>query len=99
MGYPLRIRKLQRLVTMSESEILQSITTYQDLVIRYEGLHAEINTLIHAHGGATEHMSDNEINHYRGLARQRDELLNEMRYLEQLLNIDDVDDADQELTA
>lgn len=84
---------------MSESELLQSITTYQDLVIRYEGTHADINTLIHAHGGATEHMSDIEINQYRALARQRDELLNEMRYLEQLLNIDDLDDAEQDLTA
>jgi hypothetical protein len=77
---------------MTESELLQSITTYQDLVIRYEGVHADINSLIHAHGGATEHMSDFEITQYRSLARQRDELLNEMRYLEQLLNIDDTDE-------
>jgi hypothetical protein len=77
---------------MTESELLQNITTYQDLVMRYESVHSEINVLIHAHGGATEHMTDLEINQYRSLARQRDELFNEMRYLEQLLNIDDMDD-------
>lgn len=74
---------------MPESELLQNITTYQDLVLRYEDAHARINALLHAHGGATEHMSEIEITQYRVLARQRDELLNEMRFLEQLLNIDD----------
>ncbi len=74
---------------MTESELLQNITTYQGLVLRYEAVHSSINAFMHEHGGGTEHMSDMEISHYRTLARQRDELLNEMRFLEQLLNIDD----------
>jgi hypothetical protein len=77
---------------MTESELQQNITTYQDLVTRYESAHSNINALIHAHGGATEHMTETEIMQYRALARERDELLNEMRYLEQLLNIDDTED-------
>ncbi len=75
---------------MTESELLQNISTYQSLVLRYEAVHSTINALMHQHGGGTEHMSEADISQYRALARERDEVLNEMRFLEQLLNIDDL---------
>ncbi len=41
----------------------------------YEALDEEIDTLIMAHGGTSEQMPPEDLERYRELARQRDELL------------------------
>lgn len=78
---------------MPENNDLNRVQTYRELVLRYEALHAQINSLLHAHQGASEHMSPDELTHYRQLARQRDELFNEMRWMEQELLSDDTTDS------
>lgn len=67
----------------------EQVRNYQQLVLRYEALNLEIHRLLEAHGGVTEHLPPAELTRYRGLARQRDEALNEMRWLEHLLMDED----------
>lgn len=62
-------------------EMLDKVEIYRKIVLNYERLNQEINQLLSTHGG-TEQMSAEDLNHYRELARQRDEALNEMRWLE-----------------
>ncbi len=69
----------------------QRIKIYQDLVLRYEELDRAIDQLIMEHDGASENMSENAMQQYRDLARQRSEARNEMRILEQMLSIDQDD--------
>ena len=45
----------------------------------------QIDDLIHAHQGHSENMSDESRETYRQLARQRDDILNQMRTMEQTL--------------
>jgi hypothetical protein len=59
------------------------------MVLLYEALDEEIDSLIMANGGGTEHMAEPDLARYRELARKRDEVLNEMRILEQELRLDD----------
>lgn len=73
----------------TENDDLSRVHLYRDLVLRYEAAHAQINALFRLHPGGTEDMSPDEFARYRDLARQRDELLNEMRVMEQLLLEDD----------
>lgn len=75
---------------MSDNDELGSVQEYRRLVLEYEASHAEVNALIHAHQGNTENMSQEALARYRALARQRDELLNEIRWLEMQL-LDDED--------
>lgn len=70
---------------MPDNDDLINVQTYRNLVLRYEAMHAEINGLFQTHPGGTETMTDQEVAQYRDMARQRDELLNEMRLLEQQL--------------
>ncbi len=72
---------------------LHQVQKYRKMVLLYEALDEEIDDLLTAHGGGTEHMSDIERTRYRELARKRDEVLNEMRILEQELHLDDRDEA------
>ena len=60
-------------------------------VLLYEALDEEIDQLLTAHGGGTEHMTEADQARYRELARKRDDVLNEMRILEQELHLDDTD--------
>ncbi len=69
----------------NDQDMLHKVQAYRKVVLLYEGLHAEINKLIMAHGGGTENMSSDDLKRYRELAHKRDELMNEMRYLEQQL--------------
>jgi hypothetical protein len=83
---------------MDESENsrdeLNRVQEYRKLVLLYEALDEEIDKLIMAHGGSTEKMSDTDLERYRYLARRRDELLNDMRNMEQeLLLADDENDV------
>ena len=72
---------------------LHQVQRYRKMVLLYEALDEEIDQLIMANGGGTEHMSETDLARYRELARKRDEVLNEMRILEQELRLDDTDDA------
>jgi hypothetical protein len=69
----------------SDAELVQA---YRELVLRYEKLDEEIDALVAAHG-SEDQMADQYLAQYRNLARQREDLLNEMRLLEQQLHLDD----------
>ena len=68
---------------------LTLVQQYRELVLQYEQLDEEIDTLIMANGGGTEHMSTADLNLYRELASHRTEVRNDMRLLEHALEIDD----------
>ncbi len=68
---------------------LTLVQQYRELVLQYEQLDEEIDTLIMANGGGTEHMSTADLDLYRELALHRTEIRNDMRVLEQTLEIDD----------
>jgi hypothetical protein len=74
---------------MGDNDILQQVQYYRKVVLMYEALDEEIDTLIMAHGGTSDKMPQEDLKRYRDLARQRDELLNEMRAIEQNLLSDD----------
>ena len=71
-----------------ESEQLKLVRRYRELVGDYESLDKRIDDLIMRHGGGTESMSEADFEAYRELARRRTEVQNEMRMLEQQLEID-----------
>lgn len=73
----------------NDSDILQQVQYYRKVVLMYEALDEEIDTLIMAHGGTSDQMPPEDLERYRALARQRDELHNEMRTIEQQLLDDD----------
>ena len=73
----------------NDSDLLQQVQYYRKVVLMYEALDEEIDALIMAHGGTSDQMPWEDLRRYRDLARQRDELLNEMRTLEQQLLTDD----------
>ena len=68
---------------------LALVHKYQALVLAYEALDKEIDELIMAHGGSSEKMPPEDLERYRNLARQRDDLQGEMHELEMELNIDE----------
>ncbi|MGJ3238205.1 MAG: hypothetical protein ACFE0Q_05815 [Anaerolineae bacterium] len=70
------------------NDMLQQITRYNELVQAYEALDEQIDALLHAHHGHSENMSDASRTQYRELARQRDDLFNQMRTMEQTLFAD-----------
>lgn len=76
-------------MTDNERDPKQQAEHYQRIVLQYEQLDEEIDALLTAHQGRSERLSPADHTRYRALARQRDELYNEMRALEQLLLSDD----------
>ncbi len=70
-------------------ELREQVQRYQELMQRYHALDEEIDTLLTAHEGHTENMDQEAMKHYRTLARQRDEVHNAMREMEQTLFVDD----------
>ena len=58
---------------------------YQQSVLAYEALDAEIDTLLQSRGGASENLTDEEFAHYRELADLRDLAYNRMKTLERSL--------------
>ncbi len=70
-----------------ESSQLALVQRYQKLVEAYEALDSQIDELVSESRGRAAQMSDADLNHYRELARKRSELLNDMRLLEQQLNL------------
>ena len=71
---------------------LELVQEYRKQVFIYEALDEKIDNLIMANGGGTENMSEADLKQYREWARYRTEVRNEMRILEQQLNIDMADD-------
>ncbi len=71
---------------------LSLVQEYRKLVLIYEALDEKIDELIMTSEGTMENMSEAELSEYRRLARERSEVQNEMRILEQQLMIDDEDD-------
>jgi hypothetical protein len=72
-------------------DAIHKVQKYRKLVLVYEALDEEIDQLIMANGGHTEQMSVETMARYRTLAKRRDEVENDMRTLEQELQIDDED--------
>lgn len=68
------------------------VQAYRKLVFIYETLDEKIDNLIMANGGGTENMSEADLKQYREWAQERAEALNDMRILEQQLNMDTDDD-------
>lgn len=68
-----------------ERDMLEMVERYQATVLRYESLHRQINALIQQFDGDSEKMSAEARIQYQDLARQRDEAMNELRWLEQEL--------------
>jgi hypothetical protein len=64
---------------------LALVTAYRKVVLAYEETNAEIDALIMAAAGGWDNMSEADRVLYRQLARQRDDLHNEMRVMEQQL--------------
>ena len=71
-----------------KGDSLALVQKYQALVLEYEALDKEIDALIMAHGGSSEKMPPEDLEHYRDLARKRDDVQGEMHELEMELNID-----------
>ena len=74
-------------MTASDKAQLELVAQYRQLVEAYEALDSKIDELIMAAGGKSEAMSAENRRLYREWARQRNELLNEMRLLERQLNL------------
>lgn len=70
-------------------DLRQQVEDYRKAVLQYEALDEQIDALLASHGGDAEAMSMDELKQYRGLARLRDDLFNEIRMLEQTLLHDD----------
>jgi hypothetical protein len=70
---------------------LELVQEYRKQVFIYEALDEKIDSLIMANGGGTENMSEADWKQYREWARDRAEARNEMRILEQQLNMDEDD--------
>ncbi len=70
-------------------DMRREVAAYQKLVLEYEALDEEIDTLIMEYGGASEKMTPEALRKYRRLARRRDEIFSEMRVMEQDLLSDD----------
>lgn len=58
------------------------VREYQDSVLAYEALDAEIDALLESAGGHTEALSDEQYIRYRELADLRDLAYNRMKALE-----------------
>lgn len=70
-----------------DKEQMELVAHYRQLVEAYETLDSKIDELIMANGGKSEDMSAEDRRLYRQWARQRNEMLNEMRLLERQLNL------------
>jgi hypothetical protein len=69
--------------------VIHQVQAYRKLVLLYEALDQEIDELIMSYGGVPEKMSPADLQRYRDLARRRDEVQNEMRVMEQQLQLDE----------
>ena len=65
------------------------VQMYREIVLQYEQLDEQIDALIMAADGMPDKLSPEDLVLYRDLARRRDDLQNEMRWLEQQLMDED----------
>ncbi|HLA42525.1 MAG TPA: hypothetical protein VJZ27_03760 [Aggregatilineales bacterium] len=66
---------------------MEQIQEYRELVERYEVIGEQIQALIRKNGGHSENMSGADMQTYRQLASERDELYDRMKTIEaNLLN-------------
>jgi hypothetical protein len=72
-----------------DPDSLDQVHAYQKLVLEYEALDEEIDGLLAQHNGSTEKMSSEDYERYRGLARQRDHVYNQMKAIEVQILLDD----------
>lgn len=70
--------------------MIHQVEHYRAALANYEMIKQAINDLLSFHDGSPDTMTPEDHAHYRDLARQRDEALHEVRYLEQLLLDDNV---------
>ena len=78
-------------MTMQDN-LSQQVEDYRSLVLQYEKLDEQIDTLLDAHKHRREDQLDEDTRQqYRELARQRADTLNAMRVLEQQLQLDESD--------
>lgn len=66
-------------------DLRQQVEDYRRIVLQYEAIDEAIDALLAPHGGDAEAMSMDELERYRSLARERDDLFNEIRMLEETL--------------
>jgi hypothetical protein len=76
-------------MTDDDDSTLDKVQRYREIVIQYEELDSVIDALIMTAEGKPENMSPDDLQQYRDLAHKRDELQNEMRWLESQLLEDD----------
>lgn len=77
-------------MTDNQNPLLDDVQRYRQLQTDYWALDEQIDEFIKQRGGSgIDEMSVSALAHYRELSRQRDEMLNEMRILEQQLNLSD----------
>jgi hypothetical protein len=75
--------------SLMTNDMLQLVEKYNQLVQQYHALDEQIDTLLHDHQGHSENMSDAAMQQYRTLARERDDIFNAMRAMEQDLFTED----------
>ncbi|MBN2306046.1 MAG: hypothetical protein JXQ72_16305 [Anaerolineae bacterium] len=68
---------------------LDQVQAYRRLVLEYEALDEEIDELLAKHQSGTDHMSAEELDRYRTLARRRDDVYNRVKALEHQILDDD----------
>jgi hypothetical protein len=76
-------------MTDNPNDTFDKVRLYRELVLQYEQIDEAIDALIMAANGVPDKMSLEDRTRYHELARRRDELQNEMRWLEQQLMGDD----------
>lgn len=67
----------------------EQVEKYNQLVQQYHELDEQIDTLLMQYDGHTENMPDEAMRQYRNLARQRDDVFNNMKAMEQTLFVDE----------
>ena len=68
---------------MTDDGLSDEFLRYQALVAAYEALDEQIDSFLASYKGNLDKLDGEDKQHYREMSRQRDELLNEMRLLEQ----------------
>ncbi len=76
-----------------KGEQLELVQRYQELARAYEALDGKIDALMTANRNSRDRMSADDLRRYRDWARQRNEILNDMRFLERQLELGDDEGA------
>jgi hypothetical protein len=70
---------------MSDADLSADLARYQVLVAAYEAIDERIDVFLASQGTSLDKMGDADKHRYREMCRERDDLHNEMRALEQML--------------